>query len=210
MSINVTPIPRLIDLAAPAFTLGTANAAGSAVTAVASDATLLAFDTTAVDAITFGQSGSVGSATVSSRRDHAHAMEAATAHNVLGSTLTNESRTAAAATGDVSYTGAGFRPTAILVWARDNTSGRGASWGYVDDAANDSVVAIEEINQAGAFVSHDNGKVAFIADAHPTPTNGQTALVKSIDADGVTLTWTKFGSGKAVLIDFLYMAAVAP
>ena len=46
MTINVTPIPRLIDLAAPAFTLGTANAAGSALTAVASDATLLAFDTT--------------------------------------------------------------------------------------------------------------------------------------------------------------------
>jgi hypothetical protein len=78
MSINVTPIPRLIDLAAPAFTLGTANAAGSAVTAVASDATLLAFDAVAVDAITFGQSGSVGSATVAPRRDHVHAMEAET------------------------------------------------------------------------------------------------------------------------------------
>jgi hypothetical protein len=78
MSINVTPIPRLIDLAAPAFTLGTANAAGSAVTAVASDATLLAFDAVAVDAITFGQTGSVGTATVAPRRDHVHAMEAET------------------------------------------------------------------------------------------------------------------------------------
>jgi len=78
MSINVTPIPRLIDLAAPAFTLGTANAAGSAVTAVASDATLLAFDALAVDAITFGQTGSVGTATVAPRRDHVHAMESVT------------------------------------------------------------------------------------------------------------------------------------
>jgi len=74
MSIVVTPIPRLIDLAAPAFTLGTANAAGSAVTAVASDSTLLAFDTTLPDAITFGQSGAAGSATVAAKRDHAHAM----------------------------------------------------------------------------------------------------------------------------------------
>jgi len=73
MSIQVTPIPRLTVLAAPAFTLGTANAAGSAETSIASDSTLLAFDTTLPDAITFGQSGAVGSATVTSRRDHAHA-----------------------------------------------------------------------------------------------------------------------------------------
>jgi hypothetical protein len=74
MSITITPIPRLIDLSAPAFTLGTANAAGSAATAIASDSTLLVFDTTLPDAITLGQSGAVGSATVTSRRDHAHQM----------------------------------------------------------------------------------------------------------------------------------------
>jgi hypothetical protein len=70
MSINVTPIPRLIDLAAPAFTLGTANAAGSADTAVASDSTLLVFD--AVNPAPVGVAA-VGSAVVSSRRDHVHA-----------------------------------------------------------------------------------------------------------------------------------------
>ena len=75
MSISVTPIPRLIDLAAPAFTLGTANAAGSAATAVASDSTLLAFDTTLPDAIQNGQSGAAGSAGTSARRDHSHAMD---------------------------------------------------------------------------------------------------------------------------------------
>ncbi len=77
MSINVTPIPRLIDLATPAFTLGTSNVAGDAVTAISSNSTLLAFDATLPDAITYGQSGSAGSATVTSRRDHAHAMAAA-------------------------------------------------------------------------------------------------------------------------------------
>jgi hypothetical protein len=76
MTINVTPIPRLLDLAAPAFTLGTANAAGSAQTAVASDSTLLAFDTTLPDAITFGQSGAVGTSETAARRSHAHAMAA--------------------------------------------------------------------------------------------------------------------------------------
>ena len=74
MTINVTPIPRLIDLATPALTLGTANAAGDAETAIASNSTLLAFDATVPDAITFGQSGAAGSATVTARRDHAHAM----------------------------------------------------------------------------------------------------------------------------------------
>ena len=70
MTINVTPIPRLIDLAAPAFTLGTANAAGSAVTAVASDATLLVFDTT--DPAAVAASAVVGTATTAPRRDHVH------------------------------------------------------------------------------------------------------------------------------------------
>lgn len=70
MSISVTPIPRLIDLAAPAFTLGTANAAGTAETAVASDSTLLVFDTTEPVAIGVA---AVGTATVAPRRDHSHA-----------------------------------------------------------------------------------------------------------------------------------------
>lgn len=70
MSIIVTPIPRLIDLAVPAFTLGTANAAGSAATAVASDSTLLAFDTT--DPAAVAASAVVGSATTVSHRDHVH------------------------------------------------------------------------------------------------------------------------------------------
>jgi len=70
MTIVVTPIPQLIELAAPAFTLGTANAAGSAATAVASDSTLLAFDTT--DPAAVAASAVVGSATTAPHRDHVH------------------------------------------------------------------------------------------------------------------------------------------
>jgi len=70
MSIVVTPIPQLIDLTAPAFTLGLASAAGSAVTAVASDSTLLAFDTTLPAAV---GTSATGSAVVTARRDHVHA-----------------------------------------------------------------------------------------------------------------------------------------
>lgn len=70
MPINVTPIPRLVELATPALTLGTANAAGSATTAIASDSTLLVFDTT--DPAAVAASASVGSATTAPRRDHVH------------------------------------------------------------------------------------------------------------------------------------------
>jgi len=79
MSINVTPIPRLIDLAAPAFTLGTSNVAGNAVTAIASNSTLLTFDGT--DPAAVASSAAVGSATVASRRDHVHSGSVTTLSN---------------------------------------------------------------------------------------------------------------------------------
>jgi hypothetical protein len=71
MGISVTPIPRLTTLATPAFLLGNANAAGDAITAVASNSTLLAFDAV-LPAVTASAS-SAGSATVAGRRDHVHA-----------------------------------------------------------------------------------------------------------------------------------------
>ena len=76
MSINVTPIPSLIDLGVPAFTLGTSNAAGSAETAVASNSTLLAFDATVPTTIAYSATAAAGSAVVTARRDHTHGMAA--------------------------------------------------------------------------------------------------------------------------------------
>lgn len=55
----------------PALTLGTANAAGAASTAIRTDATILAFDSTAPAAVA-GGAASAGAATVSARRDHQH------------------------------------------------------------------------------------------------------------------------------------------
>jgi len=70
MSIVITPIPSTIELAAPAFQLGTTNTAGGAATAVSSNSTLLTFD--AVAPATVAASAVVGTATVASRRDHVH------------------------------------------------------------------------------------------------------------------------------------------
>ena len=76
MSIHVTPIPKLLDLAAPAFTLGTTNTAGAAATAVASDSTILTFDATVPTTIAFGASAAAGSGTTASYRNHTHGMAA--------------------------------------------------------------------------------------------------------------------------------------
>lgn len=65
-----------VQYAAPNLTLGTANAAGSANTAMRTDATILAFDATAPTTIAFGASAAAGSAGVAARRDHTHAAPA--------------------------------------------------------------------------------------------------------------------------------------
>jgi hypothetical protein len=120
MSIQVTPIPRLTVLTSPAFTLGTTNTAGSAITGVASDSTLLTFDTTLPDAITFGQSGAVGAATVASRRDHSHAtatVDAATQAEMEAASSTTVFDTP----GRTQY-----HPGVVKAWANFNGTGTAA------------------------------------------------------------------------------------
>jgi hypothetical protein len=70
MSIHVTPIPRLTNFGAPAFTLGTANSAGDSKIAVSSNSTLLTYDTTAPASVS--TANQTGSASTAARRDHIH------------------------------------------------------------------------------------------------------------------------------------------
>ena len=96
MTIHVTPIPRLTTLVAPAFTLGTANTAGAAITAVSSNCTILTYDTT--DPASVAGAAVVGDATTAARRNHVHniadvsatkaQMEAATATTVFPTAAT--------------------------------------------------------------------------------------------------------------------------
>jgi len=102
MAINVTPIPRLTVLAAPAFTLGTANAAGAALTAVASNSTILTYDTTLPEVIEFGQSSQVGSATTAARRDHDHGIGT----SVSGRVYRESANVTTTSTSLVAFTGA--------------------------------------------------------------------------------------------------------
>lgn len=62
----------------PALTLGTTNSAGSSPNFLRRDDTILAFDATAPSTQAFGDSATVGVATVAARRDHKHAMPTTT------------------------------------------------------------------------------------------------------------------------------------
>lgn len=70
--------PGAFDTDTPALTLGTTNSAGVATSAVATDATILAFDATVPVTQALGDSAAVGSAVVAARRDHVHGIWAAT------------------------------------------------------------------------------------------------------------------------------------
>ena len=70
MGISVTPIPRLTTLTTPAFTLGTTNAAGDALTAIASNSTILTYDATVPEPVGTAAAGDTGTA---ARRNHVHA-----------------------------------------------------------------------------------------------------------------------------------------
>jgi len=163
MSIVVTPIPQLIELAAPAFTLGTANAAGSAGTAVASDSTLLAFDTSTPTAVS--AAGAVGSATTAPRRDHAHAAEniSCGAYNDADQSIGTGSLTAVALNTDLWDTDSMHDPTtnnsrmtfttagiyvlnAQIQWS-NNSSGRRET--FIKFNGGDDIMAATELPASG-------------------------------------------------------------
>lgn len=88
-----------VAYAAPALTLGTANAVGSASTLIRSDATILAFDATAPSTLAFGGAAAAGAATVAARRDHSHGVPAnPVAYAAPAFTLGTANATGAAAT----------------------------------------------------------------------------------------------------------------
>ena len=159
MSINVTPIPRLTTLTTPAFTLGTVNTAGSAITAVASDSTLLTFDTTLPDSIAFGQSGNTGSAGVAARRDHSHAMASQTRAQTAVGSYTGDGST------DLEVTGVGFTPVAVWINFRQTTNQAAANTFFNTAAILDDAAGAILLHTGGGAHRVDHSKfVSFDSD----------------------------------------------
>jgi len=95
-----------------------------------------------------------------------------------------ESRAGADVTGDVAYTGYGFRP--LLVFFILSTSTMVASIGFANATPTHHACIYNTgaaWNASNDCVRSDNGAGAR-----------QQAYLKSMDADGFTLSWTKTGA----------------
>jgi hypothetical protein len=103
----------------------------------------------------------------------------------------------ATASGDVAYTGIGFTPTSMICFANVDGSAGGFSIGVVDSAKLNNQI----LRNNNTLFYINGGGVAFIG-IDPGTGNTSFAIVKSYDADGFTLTWTRGGTntGTANLI----------
>lgn len=94
-------------------------------------------------------------------------------------------RDLAAASGNVSYTGVGFRPRAITFYA--NVSGT-IAWSI---GALDASVQFALIGQHGVLAGSVQSSGSAVIGLIVNSTDSQTAAVASLDNDGFTLSWTK-------------------
>jgi len=101
-----------------------------------------------------------------------------------------ETRVMTEAAGDVAYTGYGFQPSAIIILAY-----HAANSGSVGIAIGTSEYCIN-INY-----STPSALASRVVSLTPAAGDSQYAALKTMDADGFTLTWTKAGvpSGTAYL-----------
>lgn len=93
-----------------------------------------------------------------------------------------------AVSGNVSYTGVGFTPTAIVFLASIANTG---SVGMSDGTNHKSLSPAVGLSSSFCIRSCEGGPI------------GQDALVASMDADGFTLTWTKQGAPAAGTISVI-------
>lgn len=169
----------------PGLTLSTSNSSGTG-GALRSDDTILVYDTTVPADV---GTASAGNTSTAARRNHVHGPIAVG----LFTTVTNETRAAAAASGDVSYTGAGFAPAGALVFSFNSDDDDEIMWGMLDDAANDFVIQFKDTGGTHDMEIVPN-RLLMASDGAAS----QVGVLKSIDADGITMTWTKGGVGTAV------------
>jgi len=94
-----------------------------------------------------------------------------------------------AASGDVAVTGVGFKPRAVICFATVPSAVGAGGWGFSDGTAHftmydDSITTPDHYGATTALILIQRGATGSY----------QTAIVKTFDSDGATLTWTKVGS----------------
>lgn len=100
-------------------------------------------------------------------------------------------RVITAASGDVSYTGVGFQPTCLICFS-DKSNALFACWGAVDSGSYERGINYEYTPK----FSETDKLVAILTASGES----QSAVLKTFDADGFTLTWTKAGSPTGTVI----------
>lgn len=104
----------------------------------------------------------------------------------LASKVITGTRDLATASGDVAHTGVGFSPSAIICFGIVDGNDFQVSWGFSDGSK-----AGENITKDTATTFRNLGsKLVFIQTAGGAY---QSAVVKTYDSDGFTVTWTKVG-----------------
>ena len=97
-------------------------------------------------------------------------------------------RAAAAASGDVAYTGVGFRPSCVIMFANaENAGSAQISIGNVDEIAD--AQSVYNRSDLLHWIRSPNLIYSFNSAG-----DGQRAAILSYDPDGFTLTWTKVGT----------------
>jgi hypothetical protein len=89
-------------------------------------------------------------------------------------------RSLSATVGDVAYTDAGFKPSVVIMVGSRGTSGSGFTCGFYDGTTHTC------FGQFGGTGAYNTRILSFYDGGY-----GQSALVKSLDSDGCTLTWVK-------------------
>lgn len=105
--------------------------------------------------------------------------------------LLTGTRTMNASTEDVSYTGVGYKPGALV--AVYNATNYRFGVGFTDFSTQAT---------AWVVVSANTSNISTSLFMHPYDTAGNNAAFKTADNDGFTLTWTKEGSPSAIVATF--------
>jgi len=118
------------------------------------------------------------------------------ADHVTTTKLLSHTRVKDAASGDVAYTGYGFQPSALIVFASDTTR---LNWGVADSNLANMGASLD--GETPVYSIYTTYLIVISTGA-----NSQTALLKTLDADGFTLTWAKSGAGTSYDITFTVLA----
>ena len=117
-------------------------------------------------------------------------VEVATSKIVAGT------RDAGAVSGDIAYTGVGFKPSSIIaMMVVDGTL-------YRSDGFADSAKDARLIYQSSANVYHNGANLVSYTNYSSW---AQNAIVKSYDADGFTITWSKIGTPVAGTMQLMFI-----